>query len=134
MTACCDILVSRDPYELYQGESRHWVLSVTQQNTGMPQSIAGAKLYLTVRARIENVDTLILLRNQAAGGSDSQILIRPDTGIDIGKADVYTSVSDSSTIIPGDYWIDAWVVLTTGEHRPIIRTRAFKIRPAVTRF
>lgn len=131
---CCDNDV-RDPYELFQGETRKLAppLTVLSPDTGDPIDITGSKLYLTIRARIENVDYLISKRNLAAGGSDAEILIRAQTGTNIGKADVFFVPADTANIQPGTYWMDAWVVLSTGEHYPVIQTRKFIIRASVTR-
>lgn len=130
--SCCNP-TGRSPYELYQGESRHWTLTVLDTSTQQPYSIQGAKAYMTIRGRKEEVYSLITKQNGAAGGDDSQILIRPSDVTDKGVADIWTVPADSNTIKPGDYWMDFWLVLVTGEHKVVIKDRPFKLKLSVGR-
>lgn len=133
MSSCCDLLV-RDAFELVQGEDRHWVLAIRQRVRGTPQDITGYKIYMTLRARIESVDTIFTKRSVLAGGSNSQIYIRPQVGIDIGKADIFVAYVDTYHVVPSSYIMDLWVVTILNEHRPMIISHAFKILPSITRF
>ncbi len=130
---CCTSQ-SRDAFELVQGEDRHWILTVKQRARSVPQPLTGYKIYMTLRARIESPGVIFSKRNVLAGGSDSQIFIRNQIGVDIGKADIFVVSADSNTVVPNTYIMDLWVVTNLNEHRPLIISKLFKILPTITHF
>jgi len=117
-----------------RGESGTFLLTVTNQTTNVPIDITGAKVWFTVKNRVEDVNAIIAKKNLAAGGVDGQILITlPQTGLAIGQAQVFIDPADTAGLDPEQtYWCDAWVQITTNKRYQVIANTPFTIDPAVT--
>lgn len=99
--------------------------------------LTGAKVWFTVKNRVEDPAPLISKRNVAAGGVDNQVLVvTPQTGIALGQFRVLIDVADTSLLDPmAAYWCDAFVQMPGGppvNRQQVSRNRQLVIDPAVT--
>lgn len=117
-----------------RGESRTFLLTITNQSTKLSIDVTGAKVWFTIKNRVEDVNAIVAKKNSIAGGVDGQILITvPQTGITIGQVQVFLDPADTAGLDPEEtYWCDAWVQLTTGKRYQVVSNRAFRVDPAVT--
>jgi hypothetical protein len=117
---------------LTRGEDRTIRVTVRDVDKALVD-IAGGKVWFTVKARVEDVTSLIRKRNLAAGGADAQILITlPQTGTDKGRLEIYILPADTECLKSDvTYVCDAWLELA-GKRYNIVKRRAFAIEDAVT--
>jgi len=104
---------------------------------GAPVDLTGAKVWFTVKNRVEDPAALISKRNVAAGGVDNQVLVvTPQVGIAVGQFRVLIDVADTSLLDPmAAYWCDAFVQMPGGppiNRQQVSRNRQLVIDPAVT--
>jgi hypothetical protein len=116
-----------------RGESKTFLM-VVQDSKKVPVDITGAKIWFSVKNRIEDVALIIGKRNLAASGVDGQILITlPQTGASIGQATIFIVPADTAALDPCESYIcDVWLQTLTGEKYQIVKNRKFIIDPAVT--
>mgnify|MGYP001251262186 CR=1 FL=1 len=116
-----------------RGESKTFLMTV-RDSKKVPVDITGAKVWFTVKNRIEDVAAVIAKRNLAAGGVDGQILITiPQIGATLGQVQIFLDPADTAGLDPcASYICDVWVQLITGKRYQVIKNRAFRIDPAVT--
>lgn len=98
---------------------------------GVPVDLTGAKVWFTVKNRIEDPGAVVSKRNVAAGGVDNQVLVvAPQTGVSLGQFRVRIDVADTSALDPVEsYWCDAFVQRPGGP--PIDRQQVMANRPLV---
>lgn len=116
-----------------RGANKTLLMTVRDGNK-QPVDLTGAKVWFTVKHRIEDVAACISKKNLLAGGVDGQILILlPQTGAQKGQAKIFLVPADTAGMDPAEsYWCDAWVQLATGEKYQVVSNRPFKVEPAVT--
>lgn len=104
---------------------------------GSPVDLTGAKVWFTVKNRVEDVATLVAKRNAAAGGVDNQVLvIVPQTGMVVGYFRVSIDTADTTLLDPAaSYWCDAFVQMPGGppiNRQQVVKNRQLVVDPAVT--
>jgi hypothetical protein len=103
---------------------------------GVPIDLTGAKVWFTIKNRVEDAGGLVVKRNAAAGGVDNQIVIVPQTGIVIGYFRVLLDVADTSPLDPSaTFWCDAFVQMPGGppiNRQQVVANRQLVIDPTVT--
>ncbi len=106
---------------LFSGDDRTISLSVNKSNVS-PQSVAGAKIWLTAKSDVAVADSGALLqkRNTAAGGSDSEILV---TDAANGQIQIFLVPADTESAAAAIYAYDVQVVLSSGKKHTIVRSR-----------
>lgn len=127
--------ITSQPVEITQGESKTWSLLVTQTTSKTAQNLQGAQVYFTVKSRFENAAPLISKRTAGAGGSDTEVFIvsPQSTAVNTGRVYIYLLPEDTAKLKTGvDYVFDAWVILGSGEHRPVLRGGRLTVNPRVT--
>jgi hypothetical protein len=129
-------LILAPPLHATRGASKGWLFTVRTSNNA-PRDITGAKVWFTIKNRVEDVAALVAKRNAAAGGVDNQILVVvPQTGISLGQFKVFLDLADTSALDPAAmYWCDAFVQLVGGpplDRQQVMRNRQLVIDPAVT--
>jgi len=88
-------------------KKRNCIIRVTLTDSS---DITGAKVWFSVKKGLldADLDALILKKNGAAGGDDTQARVVDGPG---GIIEIYLKPSDTEDIDAGDYWYD--VVLET---------------------
>ena len=104
---------------------------------GTPVDLTGAKVWFTIKNRVEDPAPLVTKRNVAAGGVDNQVLVVvPQVGIAVGQFRVLLDVADTTPLDPGAaYWCDAFVQMPGGppvNRQQVSRNRQLAIDPAIT--
>lgn len=125
------------PLRATRGASAAWLFTVKSASSNQVIDVTGAKVWFTVKNRVEDVAAVVAKRNTAAGGVDNQVLIIvPQTGIALGRFKVFLDPADTSLLDPNaSYWCDAFVQLPGGppvKRRQVMRNRRLVIDPAVT--
>lgn len=120
--------------EVTRGESLTFLMTVVNRATKVAVDVTGAKVWFTVKNRLEDVNAIISKKNVIAGGVDGQILIVvPQTGVTTGQVEVFLDPADTAALDPeAQYWCDAWVQLPNGKRSQVVKNSPFKIDPAVT--
>lgn len=129
----CSATTTTGTITVTRGESRTIRVTVRDVDKALV-NLTGAKVWFTVKDRIESITPLIRKRNITAGGADAEILITaPQTDADKkGKFEIYLLPTDTECIKPGvTYVCDAWVELA-GKRYNVIKKRSFVIDDAVT--
>lgn len=105
--------------EMFLGDDRTLDVSVHTPG-GDPVSIAGAKMWLTVKSKLSDPDVSAVLakKNLAAGGSDAEITFTDETN---GLAEVYIVPDDGDNVEAGLYSYDIQVTLSSGKTYTIVR-------------
>jgi len=130
----CTACDGSETLHVTRGESRTFLLTVTNLKTKVPVDVTGAKVWFTIKNRVEDVDAIVAKKNLIAGGVDGQILITvPQTGLTAGQVQVFIDPADTAGLDPEEtYWCDAWVQLTNNRRYQVVSNRPFKVDPAVT--
>jgi len=104
---------------------------VVNLDTGTPVNLTGAKIWFTVKSRSTDTDAsaLILKKNVAAGGDNSQIKIT--VGAE-GKAEIYIVPADTTALNPGTYLYDIQITLASGKTYTVVRDK-FTLKEDVTK-
>lgn len=105
--------------------------------SGALVDLTGAKVWFTVKNRLEDPGALFAKRNAAAGGVDNQVLVVvPQTGIALAQFRVILDPADTSPIDPWcALWCDAFVQMPGGppiNRQQVAANRQLVIDPAVT--
>lgn len=131
--SCTDPQVPPEPLTITRGASKTFTL-VARDDDKQPMDLTGAKVWFTVKNRIEDIAAVISKKNLTAGGTDVQILITPtQTGATKGQYKVMLAPPDTAGLDPEMvYWCDAWVETTAGARYQVMQNTTFKIDPAVT--
>ncbi len=88
-----------------------------------PQSLDGAKVWMTVKDRTSDLDDAahIMKKNAAAGGSDSEIkILTPATD---GQLEIYIVPADTEGMNPGTYIYDVQVKLSNDKVYTVVRSQ-----------
>lgn len=106
-------------------------------SVGAPVDLTGAKVWFTIKNRVEDPAPLVAKRNTAAGGVDNQVLVVvPQVGIALGQFRVLLDVADTAPLDPqAAYWCDAFVQMPGGpplNRQQVVRSRQLVVDPAVT--
>jgi hypothetical protein len=118
-----------------QGETKTFLLLVKVLATKVPQNLDLVKIYFTVKERVDDIAPFILKRTVDAGGAVGEIVIATPqaTAANTGRATITLTSDDTKLFRPGvAYWFDVWVVLPTGEERPVIRRRQIAVDTRIT--
>lgn len=104
---------------------------------GVPVDLTGAKVWFTIKNRVEDVGALVTKRNAAAGGVDNQVLVvAPQVGIVVGYFRVLLDVADTTPFDPGaSFWCDAFVQMPGGppvDRQQVAASRQLVVDPAIT--
>jgi hypothetical protein len=134
----CDL---NPPVEIVQGSSKTFNLAIIDVDTGDAYNAdPPLQIWCTLKERFEDLQPLILKQTANAGGSTLQISpIDPQSGTtngvsNLGRAQIFFLPTDTAKLkVAKIYWIDVWVVTSTGEERPIVKRRRAIIGPRVTR-
>ncbi len=99
--------------------------------------LTGAKVWFTVKNRVEDVAALFAKKNAIAGGVDNQVLVVvPQVGIALGQFRVLLDLADTSLLDPSAaYWCDAFVQMPGGpplNRQQVSSNRQLVVDPAVT--
>lgn len=139
MTTCSsNASLDVDTMTVVQGADATFTLSVFSAD-GTAYDLTGAKIYFTVKKRWKDVAVLIAKATSNAGGTDDQILMLAQTGLTKGKAQIFIVPEDTSSLSntqvddASNYVYDAWIVTTSGKHKPVRRIKSFEIMPSVTK-
>jgi hypothetical protein len=102
--------------DLVTGDLSAAVAGVDQASPGNPVDLTGARVWFTVKNRVEDPAATIAKRNLTAGGVDNQILVvAPQTGVTAGQFRVLLDPADTAGLDPSaTFWCDAWVQLPGG--------------------
>ena len=127
----CAVCDPNAPLSVVRGASKTFSMSVKSGKTLV--DLTGAKIWFTVKNRIEDVNNLILKRTLNAGGVDGQILVTiPQTGASLGQVQIFIDPADTACLDPdAQYVYDVWVQLLTGRRYQVSQGK-FMIKPAVT--
>ncbi len=119
-----------------RGASWAWLYTVRDARKN-PVDLTGAKVWFTVKNRIEDEAAVIAKKNVAAGGVDNQILVDPtQVGVTRGQFTVFGDPADTALLDPAaSFWCDAFIQLPGGP--PVRRYQVQKnqqliVDPAVT--
>ncbi len=119
-------------YVITRGESASWTVSVKNPDKTTPD-LTGAKLWFTVKCRIEDVELLMSKRTPAAGGGSDQFeILNQSDPLLKGKARFKFVPADTANMKPGTYWCDGFYEDALGNRKQIIADQEFVIEPAVT--
>lgn len=134
--SCSRAATAPTPLHVVRGASKAFLVTVSRA-AGGPVDLSGARIWFTVKNRVEDVAPVIVKRNLAAGGVDNQVLIStPQTGINLGQFTVYIDPADTSGLSPSEsYWCDIFVQLPGGppiNRQQVLRNTSFVVDPAVT--
>jgi hypothetical protein len=126
--------IANAPLTVTRGESKTFLMTVRARSTKAPVDITGAKVWFSVKNRVEDVALIIAKRNLAAGGVDGQILITlPQVGASLGQAMIFLDHADTASLDPeASYVCDVWIQLTTSKMYQVVKNRKFRIDPSVT--
>ncbi len=125
------------PLRVTRGASKVWTFTVRLASNNAPRDITSARIWFTVKNRLEDVAAVISKKNVVAGGVDNQILIvTPQSGITLGQFKVFIAPADTPPLDPAaSFWCDAWVQLPGGppiDRQQVMANRQLVIDPAVT--
>ena len=121
-----DFLAAENQINIYQGESATITLKVTDSANKAVDLTDGAVI-MTVKTSIYDSAPLF----QKYSTEVTQIAITEPRA---GKAEIYISSSDTSTLDPVSYIYDIWVILESGKKHPVIKPSILVIKPSITRF
>jgi hypothetical protein len=120
------------------GENRTLEIVVTDPEQPIDEDpradLTSASVYMMVRHRLGDSATVIVKRNQAAGGSDAEVLVlTPQAGAQLGKLRVFLVPADTAQLSADtSYVYDVWVILATGKRYAVIRHSTLRIEPRVS--
>lgn len=122
--------------DVVTGEMSAAIAGVDQVLTGSPVDLTGAKVWFTVKNRVEDVAAVTTKRNVAAGGIDNQVLVATQTGPTVGQFRVFIDSADTAPLDPvASLWCDVWIQLPGGPpfNRQQVRGNGpIVVDPAVT--
>jgi hypothetical protein len=97
-----------------------------------PLDLTGALLWLSVKDETSDsdADALILKRNTAAGGDDTEILIMDATN---GDLEVYFVPDDTNGWSEGDYWFDLVVETSSIGRKQAVPPSCFHVGYTITK-
>lgn len=109
--SCTNPQAPPKPVTVVRGASKTFLLTVHDTKTQLPVSVTGARVWFTVKNRIEDPNAIISKRNVMAGGVDGQaIVVTPQSGATLGQVQVFLDPADTSGLDPAaEFWCDAWV-------------------------
>lgn len=118
------------------GEVSAAIAGVDSSSVGSPVDLTGAKVWFTIKNRVEDVAVVTTKRNVAAGGIDNQVLIATQTGTTVGQFRVFIDSADTAPLDPAaSLWCDVWIQLPGGPpfNRQQVRGNGMiVVDPAVT--
>lgn len=120
-----------------QGEDETFEITVLNA-ASTAYDLTAVKIYFTVKKDWRDDTAVISKATVNAGGSDSQILVLPQSGATKGKAQIYLVPADTDGLTDDDvdnanHWVyDIWLVTVAGKHKAIRRANKFEILPRVT--
>jgi hypothetical protein len=118
------ILLPENAVSVIRGSSKTLNLTVKDKH-GEPVDLTGSTLYFTVKRKETDRDCLI----QKISTDSAQIEIAsPATQ---GTAQIFLQPSDT-TIDPGKYRFDIWVVLASGARFVVVPPSVFEVKVGVT--
>ena len=102
----------QSPLSVVRGASKTFLLTVRDPKKNVVD-LTSAKIWFTVKNRVEDAGATIALKNANAGGVDGQVLIlTPQTGVTKGQFLVFIDPANTAGLDPdASYWVDAWVQL-----------------------
>lgn len=112
-----------------RGEHMTIALPAVVDDQKVAIDLTGAKVWFTVKNRVEDTSPAISKRNTLAGGADTEVLIV--TPLE-GLVEIYLIPTDTTNLTATTYIADVWVELASGKRWPIMRRRAFTIEASVT--
>lgn len=129
---CSTTATTTASLSVVRGESKTYEVTV-RDAAKQTVDLTGAKVWFTVKERLEDISPVISKRNVAAGGSALEAEVTPQTGTTKGKLRIYLTPSDSANLdTTKTYVCDVWIELTSGKRHQVIKRRAFVVDPAVT--
>jgi hypothetical protein len=114
-----------DTLEIYKGEDKTWRLSVIDDSRN-PVNLTSTEITMTVRPALCDKRTTIVKSSTDVAEIE---IIAPATD---GQAYIYFVQADTEDLTHGTYVFDIWIKLNTGKQKPIVKSSAFEILPAVT--
>ncbi|HEY8922797.1 MAG TPA: hypothetical protein VIU64_00380 [Polyangia bacterium] len=119
------------------GDLVAFVPGVDPPLSGTPVDLTGAKVWFTVKNRVEDAGAVVTKRNAAAGGVDNQVLVTtPQAGTTLGQFKVFLDPADTAPVDPAaELWCDTWVQLPGGpplRRYQVRRDGQLVVDPAVT--
>lgn len=131
--SCTNPQAPLPPLTVTRGESKTYLMTVRSKTTKLPVDLTGAKVWFSVKNRLEDPDPLINKRTLNAGGLDTQALVLTQSGATLGQAQIFLTPPDTAARDPqGSYVCDAWVELSSGKRYQVVKNRGFEVDPAVT--
>lgn len=99
--------------------------------------LTGAKVWFTIKNRVEDPGALVTKRNVAAGGVDNQVLVVvPQAGIALSRFRVLLDPADTTLLDPAaSYWFDVFVQMPGGppiDRQQVMRNRQLVVDSTVT--
>jgi hypothetical protein len=98
---------------------------------GVAVDLTGQSLVFSVAMKA-GIPPVITKQNTAAGGGDDEIELLAQTGATLGQCRVKFVELDTSTLTPGLYECDMWLVTQLGEEVQVVPVTPFRIGRAVT--
>jgi len=119
------------------GEMTATIAGVDSPGSGVPVDLTGAKVWFTIKNRVEDAGAIAAKRNVAAGGVDNQILVAtPQTGVSVGQFRVLLDPADTTPLeAMTTCWCDAFVQMPGGppiNRQQVSANRQLIIDPVVT--
>lgn len=119
------------------GEMSATITGLDQASVGNPVDLTGARVWFTVKNRLEDVAAAISKKNVIAGGVDNQVLVVfPQSGVTQGQVRVFVDVADTALLDPAEPLLcDLFVQRAGGppiDRQQVMANRPFVVDPAVT--
>lgn len=115
-----------------RGQSKQWVLTVKDKDTGQAYSLESGEVRMTVKERVEQEKAAIYKTSEVAGEIE---ILSPQTDEEKkGKANIYLKPKDTLAMEPGEYLYDVWVKNAAGDWYPVVPEAKFFIDWSITVF
>lgn len=112
--------------KITQGASKTQNLFVRQADTGLAQDLTLSTVFFTLKERFEDIEPLIakVSTDTTQISITSPQLTSGLPNANTGRATIFLLPGDTANLVAGaTYWVDVWILLPNGEHRPVICKR-----------
>lgn len=119
------VLLPENAITITRGSSKTYEVVVTDDDNGKPVDLTSARVLFTVKADIEQPETVITKDSQKSG--EAAITLPRE-----GKARIFLDPDDTMDLAAGEYVFDVWVILANGKRYPVLVPSAFIVQLGVT--
>lgn len=113
--------------QIVRGVTLTLVLTVRDSNKALVD-LTGSTIHFSVKKDINSASPVVHKNSGVALEAE----IDPDQVTNKGKGKFFLSPSDTSSLPPGNYVYDVWVVLAGGERHAVIKPSTLILKRAVT--